>query len=610
MPNNELGKVRRSMVLMNYGPGAIIDFRAGRRGAPVSIVAAGLEEWDSRASAKGLAHPQTIYEPRLQKKLSVDGFRLPPVVPDDERDDHNDVLVGARFPVWLQCPSCNTLNEARQWASDPGDPARYCANCSAGRAADQRVHAVPVRFVTACQHGHLDDFPWHYWVQHRDGCGHRGELRLESKGAGLGGLVLSCPACGQSRSMERIFKADALAALRCRGRRPWLAGADEACELKPVVLQRGASNLYFPQVVSALDIPPWSDHVQKVLGQYWQPILNIENTGQRADFLRTIWTLLAIEDMTLDELIATVEHRIRAINEPERQNLRWDEYQQFCASTGAYDREFEIRESEVPEILGELVSRLVRAVRLREVRSITSFTRIEPPGGRIAVNDGRPEIRPAMLSMNRKNWLPAIEVRGEGIFVELSPDQIRSWEQRDAVMNRVRKLVPTLRASNALALPESDEIDESLAARFMMIHTLAHILMKQLSLECGYSSASLRERLFVGKAPHDMCAVLIYTASSDSDGTLGGLQRQGESARFTDLFVQAIRGSEWCSSDPLCIEGVSAATEATSLAACHSCVLAPETSCEEYNRFLDRGLVVGTPDEPDLGYFRSLLQSR
>ena len=408
--------------------------------------------------------------------------------------------------------------------------------------------------------------------------------------------------------MEKIFKKEALAHLKCWGRRPHLQGDNEGCDLKPLTLQRGASNLYFPKMFSALDIPPWSDLVQKMLGQFWGPITNIPEASHRDGFIRGIWNSLSLPDMTVEDLIKSVEHRLKMIDEPERENLRWDEYQQLCTTGGinSPDKEFEIRDSDLPESLENHLSLLVRAVRLREVRALTSFTRIEPPSKK--AEEGKTPITPAPLSKKRHNWLPAIEVRGEGIFIQFNKEMLNQWENTKIVRDRVQTVTPEMVDSMALDLKEDQVVSDSITARFLMIHTLAHMLMKQLSLECGYSSASLRERLFIGDAPEDMSGLLIYTSTSDSDGTLGGLQRQGLPHRFEDLFIQAIRGNEWCSSDPLCIEGVSSATEATNLAACHSCVLAPETSCEEFNRFLDRGLVVGTPDQPELGFFRDLLQ--
>ena len=142
----------------------------------------------------------------------------------------------------------------------------------------------------------------------------------------------------------------------------------------------------------------------------------------------------------------------------------------------------------------------------------------------------------------------------------------------------------------------------SLSPRFVLLHTIAHAVIRQLTLECGYSTASLRERLYVSVEQPEMSGVLIYTSTPDSDGTLGGLERQGLPQRFELVFLKAVRSLEWCSSDPLCIEAVIGGLDTFSLAACHACCLMPETSCEHYNRYLDRATIVGAPDAPELGF--------
>ena len=141
----------------------------------------------------------------------------------------------------------------------------------------------------------------------------------------------------------------------------------------------------------------------------------------------------------------------------------------------------------------------------------------------------------------------------------------------------------------------------------MLCHTFAHALMRQLTLECGYSSASLQERIYVAEGDDPMAGILVYTSTPDSDGTLGGLQRQGEAKRIGGIVTRAIRAIEWCSSDPLCISDMMGAEASYSHSACHACVLAPETSCENFNQFLDRGLLVGVPEAPDIGFFADLI---
>ena len=305
---NELGDVRRSQVITSHGPGSLIDFRAGSHGgAGVSVVAAGLEEWDNWAPPSGLANPQTIFEPRLQKHLQVDGFRLPPVAPQIAPNTYKQgsgKLVGVRYPSWLQCPRCHLIRDARKWNEDPGDPALYCAECSDKAGGRNRVHVVPVRFVVICERGHLDEFRWDWWVKHSQECKRRSGLKLSgSSTAGHAGLILKCQGCGAERSMEGCFGPDAIPG-PCRGRRPWLGiNADEPCSEKPRVVQRGASNIYFPVVESALDIPPWCDDLQKKIGAWWAKLEKARDASTRRlliDALDLADTLGMTEDKLAD----------------------------------------------------------------------------------------------------------------------------------------------------------------------------------------------------------------------------------------------------------------------------------------------------------------------
>ena len=251
------------------------------------------------------------------------------------------------------------------------------------------------------------------------------------------------------------------------------------------------------------------------------------------------------------------------------------------------------------------MSRLVKAVRLREVRALRGFTRVQPPG-----DPKSPAV--AALSLQKLDWLPAIEVRGEGIFITLNEDALRKWEAEDEV--RDRALVVNERWQKEWVESHGQEATQPkpISPRMLLIHTFAHALMRQLTLDCGYSSTALRERLYVSDAPNVMAGLLVYTATTDDDGTLGGLQRQGEGdpARIGRTVKAAIQSQAWCSSDPLCIEDMLAPHDGLSLAACHACVLAPETACEEYNRFLDRAMLVGKPNSPSLGFFSGLLQGQ
>ncbi len=605
MARNEVGKLRRSAVVSTFGPGAIVDFRAD--GAPVSGVAAGLDEWDSSFGPAGLKNDQVIYEERLQRKLRVNGFRLPPVRLDTLRSAESDdtrSLVAARFPEWLQCPGCDRLAQAGRWRQDPGSAARYCARCTHRAPGQRKVYVVPTRFVMACPKGHLDEFPWHAWVSHKRGCREKenAQLLLKAEAAGLAGLVLSCGECGARRSMDGIFGRGTWRDSTCRGRRPWLAADDEECTHDQRAVQRGASNIYFPVSASALTIPPWSDPLQQALSADWDGIVEAGPEGRsviiRALARGTLAQALDELDVDIDKLVELIEERVATYQDDRIADIRQAEYDQFTSGSPGADRDFEARTVDVPEALQPYLDRIVRVVRLREVRALRSFTRIHPPGPEESTEY-------ADLSVRSLDWLPAIEVRGEGIFLTLNPDALAVWEKNRTVIERAAKVD---RAWN-LECQERYEADSDreISGRFLLLHTFAHALIRQLTLESGYSSASLRERLYVSEGMDGMMGLMIYTATTDADGTLGGLQRQGEPERLQRTVLSGIRAMEWCSSDPLCIEGMVSADQGLSPAACHACVMAPETACEEFNLFLDRSFLVGLPGEKAVGFFTPLL---
>jgi hypothetical protein len=607
MASNELGPLRRSAAATSFGPGAIVDFRAGA--ATISAVVAGLEEWDRNFPPAGMLHPQAIREERLQKKLNVRGFRLPPVRDPARDSDAERALVAVRFPRWLQCPQCDRIGREERWNDNPGQAGRICAACTNKAPSRESVYVIPVRFVMACEDGHLDEFPWHFWVGHREGCANRdGFLTLRSEQAGLAGLILSCPKCNARRSMDGIFSKDPWQRFsNCQGRRPWLATGNEICTHKPRAVQRGASNLYFPVIESALSIPPWSDRLQEALGVHWDAIVRTE-AEDRTAFIRILArgdlaAVLQELQLSPEQLASEVERRLGAQDSINTENLRREEYRQFTGGlhVQGLDREFEIRPQTLSASLRPWFSRLVKVTRLREVRAILGFTRIQPPG-----DSADTHIAPLSATQGL-DWLPAIEVRGEGIFLELDAGELARWETGTSVVARAQEIDARWKKEWADRHGDGSAPPREITARFLLVHTFAHALMRQLTLDCGYSSTALRERLYVESGATPMAGLLVYTATTDDDGTLGGLQREGDPVRIERSVRSALQAQTWCSSDPLCIENILSGDDGLSLAACHSCVLSPETSCEEFNRFLDRVMLVGTPSDPGAGYFAGLI---
>lgn len=597
-----IGKIRRSQVIGTYGPGAIIDFRSPE-GAPISAVSGGLELWEE---AK-LDHRQRIHEVRLQASLKVDFFHQPPVgkYKTAARDakgyaiEEDRELPAVRFPEWCFCPSCDRLKHIRDWVSDPAKPDRWCPVCSGQKGKPKRQFVVPVRLVVACEAGHLDEFPWDRWVGHVEGCKRR-DLKLVGEAAGLAGLVVKCDGCGAEKSLAKAYGPHALERIghSCTGRRPWLPLAHrEACGHAAAVIQRGASNAWFPIVESAIDIPPFSDEFTQFIRQeqYWKAFKAL---GDPAHIRGVIEDNELMEEwhgppMTLREMEAQIRRIFDRDQQGPETDLRAEEYARLVAppTQGVTDRNFKIEVEAIPDGLAGFVGHLVRVERLREVRVLTSFTRLT------ALGQEKHAREPAKLfAAKSKNWLPAVEVFGEGIFVALDLARLRDWETRAPVRARVADLNAQLERA-AKARGGTPVAPWPLTARHILIHTLSHAVIDRLSLDCGYSSSSVRERLYAGHEGSDMAGFLIYTSAAGADGTLGGLSREGRAERFGATLRKAIDDTRWCSSDPLCSDGLAALFDSGNHAACHACAFLPETACEHFNQYLDRGLVTGPPEE-------------
>jgi hypothetical protein len=560
------GHIRRSQLITTYGVGSIVPVE------DEAFMVAGLEHWQVQVP--------DLHEPRLQRELRVNGFVQPPA--SDERPD----IPVVRFPTWQSCPVCRRLaphNKFTHWDLN------VCTDCS--------QPLVPSRFVIACERGHIDDFPYERWVHQGAppaGGDHRLELRTTGQTASLSGIVITC-SCGAERTMEDAFNRFALRDVTsCRGRRPWQTFDLESCDETPRALQRGASSVWFGVPRSALSIPPWSEAASRALDGHWPtlrhlpaeaiaPIIKSMNLAERTGFSET-------------ELIAIFDARKKqdageAVGEAR---LRTDEYQALVRGrreTPA-DREFATVPGSVPDRFRPYIELLQLVTRLREVRALAGFARIQPPR---SIEAGAGNVVP--LLTDGVDWLPAIEVKGEGLFIALPTERVASWSSSPQVRARVAALAERdRRRHEQWGVPPRREITPG----FLLLHVLAHALINQLALDAGYPAGSLRERLYYEEGA---CGLLVYTATTDSAGSLGGLVSHGESGRFEPLLSEAIRRAAWCSADPVCIESEAAGVESLNLAACHSCVLLPETSCEEMNSFLDRALLVGLPDVPSVGYF-------
>jgi hypothetical protein len=621
-----IGKVSRSQTVTTYGPGSLYELRTFKGGAIAnSVIVAGTHLWP-------VDEMQEVSEPTLAASLGVDRLLMPPSAEDDD----NPVPVPAyRFPEWLECNECHRIGHVNIHFDEEIDAPPKCS------ANDCNGYGVPTRLVVACHAGdkdtsgkspgHIDNFPWTWWAHSQAGGNQceNSEIYLQAKGkkAGISGLMVECRAkgCGASRSLEGVFNKDALMSRGCSGYRPWLGsrkedGVCEPCERPVRALLRGASNIYFPVPASAISIPPLSYKLVQEIVVRGRVILNSlkqdQADGKTIDremyinlFQNGIPSFRRYDrdqiGMAMDILLENAAAGGQKLTEAqqkdrERQALTHD------SDENQIENDFENKvvedyELQKARLLKNYLEILAKVHRLREVRALRGFQRIESS----PVADSYTQAC-APLSKFPEDWLPAIETRGEGIYFELSKDRLAEWETHTAVTGHIRPLVDHFER-----YCEERKIDPDMdlvAPGYLMIHTLSHLLIKQLSLECGYSSASIRERLFYGRNEDEQwCGVLLYTASGSADGTLGGLVRQGEPANLDAMMASSLENARWCSSDPLCIESEGQGVDALNMAACHACALVSETSCEQRNLLLDRALLVGTPENPEIGFFHEFL---
>ena len=601
--NRVTHSVRASQAVLQYGAGAMVDF------PDQTLITAAPEYWSDTSK---------IYDDRFAKALGVDWFAMPMNISY------------ARFPEWYFCPKCRKFQPIAQWVSEYKKKAAKKALESDSnmtrhmQCLDCRQDLVVARIVTVCERGHINDFPWVKWVhkQSKKSVCAQPSLKFKTGASGtegLEGLSISC-SCGASTTLKRAFDKDIFEKLdketdtddfRCEGGQPH-KHINEKCVCHPRTVQRGASSVYFPVVYSSLVIPPYADNLNAKIekSKAFADCVTIIGDEDPDDKVNTINKRLPkwVEKIALE--IGAVKSDVELIIRRKWLDERTTEIdvtsvkyraEEYVALSGEI--------STLPSALGDFSREgmssddynlpHIKAVSLidkvRIVNALIGFSRINP----VMCNTDEGFVH---IKEPETCWYPAYEVRGEGIFIEFEQSDIDKWILDNPVVDERAKRINANYATSFIGQTHP----RTITSKFVMLHTLSHLLIKQLSFECGYSIASLCERIYCAEETEgkQMAGIFIYTASGDSEGTLGGLVRQGRPDAFPRIFRKAIANAYTCSNDPVCILSRGQGRESLNLASCHACALLPETCCEERNGFLDRGLIIGTFEDKDIGFFR------
>ncbi|MEI8372984.1 MAG: DUF1998 domain-containing protein [Planctomycetota bacterium] len=612
MKKSEVGELRPSQLLLTFGVGAIVDL------PNMSVMVMGLDDWPTK-------HATEIGEERLllsvQNTLGSQVKKLltPPRAEESLSgqtswfDEAHQVGVPVvPFPRWMVCPKCRLLAPISSSLFEPKTPpyrpdkARYVHNCTTQGASPT---VIPARFLVACKHGHLDDFPWLEFI-HKGQTECKGPLRMYELGVSgeAADVEVKCEKCNAVRRMAEAFGRDNESNMPpCKGRHPHLRMFDsKGCDEGHVTaILQGASNSWFSVMLTALSVPHSTDKLAQMVVDNWVTLEKATSLEILQAF-RMIGQLKEFADFKDVELWEAVEKKRSggpAVPAGEPTSLKRPEWEIFSQPSPAYNtRDFRLKVVPPPEGYASFFEKIVLAEKLREVRALIGFTRLESACDFDTPTDLPIDLR-APLTRQAPSWVPASEIRGEGIFFHFSEKALQKWEKEhgayDGEFFNAHK-----RWKESRGMPKPDAGYPEI--RFVLLHTFAHAVIRQLSIECGYTTASIRERIYCQSpaAGEPMAGVLIYTAAADSEGTLGGLCALGRPDRLGSHLNKALEMMRLCASDPLCAER-HPGREGVTLhgAACHACTFVPETSCERGNKYLDRSVLVETVERGDLAFF-------
>lgn len=600
------GQVRRSQVLTTYGPGSLIDLPHD------AILMGGIDTWGDPVKDQF----QEIFEERLlgalRQALKIPGLRMfaPPTETGDEHGPRRGITA-FQFPEWfvVQTPSApdNPSRSRPLVHREALVKRRYTVN-------GKKYPVVPIRFVQACINGHISDIDW-FAFAHRGKTDCRAPLILEERGTSgdLADLFVRCPLHSPGRSLVEAKARDNPAPLGyCRGDRPWLGpngrepcGGEEGQAQPNRLLIRSASNAYFAQIVSAISIPEGDQEIRKAVEGVWSFVDIVETLKDLEHEMKRAAVKAHLGGYPAAKVLAEIARKKsgggsqKGIKQAELETLM------ACGEStleDVPDADFYARSWPIHSTANEpaaKLSKLVLVHRLREVVAQVGFTRFEPTMRDVDV-ELELGVRTAALA-RELSWLPAVENRGEGIFLSFRREAIEEWASRKEVELRAEKL----RAGfDAWSKAHTGSKAKFPGVTYMLLHSLSHLLITAVSLECGYAASSIRERIYVNDAD-GLYGILLYTGTPDAEGTLGGLVEVGKKIGYH--LRNALELGRLCSNDPVCSHHDPAAKQVERFlhgAACHGCLLISEPSCEWRNEFLDRALVVPTVQDLGAEFFR------
>ena len=626
MPNDKI-KHGRSKHISNYGGiGSLIETTDN------SIIIETFDSWGYADLNEKLAH-YIIKDDRLLQRLKnrFPNLKHLVAIPTD-RDSilHHIQPKASYFPKWFYCtnPKCGRLATYDEWLKRwlaAGKKREFFNPPKCSNNDCNENHLEQIRFVMTCSNGHIQDLPWELWnnrlptdrtneeenedenknektkgpqLDFSKKCCERQDLvyKISRENTELSGIWIECKSCGKKANLKGIFNYEQ----KCNGKKFWLGQLngkfhEEECTAITSVKLKTSNSVYYANTLSSLYIPELQNPLSPEIR------IDIDNMVESGQFTaEQIVQLISIQKKIDQELIQQYLETGDIKYIPDN-IYRQTEYDYFLEKVQSDNKQIKFRITDCSALINGF-SKLVKIDKLKKTTVQTSFTRNEPIDiDSILQNQNEYEYAVQRQSISKNSFdtktLPALESYGEGILFVLDREKLELWEKQQEVVERTEKIKSNARNADW----KSHQITaKTLTPRKILIHTLSHLLMRELEYVCGYPISSLSERLYVSETMHGF----LISAFDGTDGYLGGLSNLcNDMENLGDIINSAILRATDCSSDPICIESDGQGVGQLNLAACHSCTLTPETTCELSNLYLDRNLIVNK----EYGYFKSII---
>lgn len=615
----------RSKHISNYGGvGSLIETTDN------SIIIETFDEWGYSELNEKLAH-YIIKDDRLLQRLKnrFQNLKHLVAIPTD-RDSflHNVRPKASYFPKWFYCTRCNRFANYSEWKkrwTASGKKTDFFNPPKCSNKDCKENHLEQIRFVMTCSNGHIHDLPWEFWnnrlpndrsQQNDEENDNKNEksngpqldfskkccdsqdliYKISRENTELSGIWVECKNCKKKANLKGVFNFEQ----PCLGKKYWLKPDngkfhEENCSAKTSVKLKTSNSVYYSNSLSSLFIPDFQNLLSSEIR------LDIDNMVAKQKYsneqiIELICDLKGVQKELVEQYLETGEIKYIPDN-----IYREAEYNYFLEKEQPDNKQIKFRVIDCSEQINGF-SKLVKIDKLKKTTVQTSFTRNEPIDvDSILQNQNEYEYTVQRQSVSKNNFetktLPALESYGEGILFVLDEQKLKQWKQQQEVIERTEKIKSN--AQNA-DWKSHQIVAKTLTPNKVLIHTLSHLLMRELEYVCGYPASSLSERLYVSETMNGF----LISAFDGTDGYLGGLSNLcNDLENLNNIINSAILRATDCSSDPICIESEGQGVGQLNLAACHSCTLTPETTCELSNLYLDRKLIVSK----EYGFFKSNL---